>query len=126
MPMPPSVSHARPVDTSATPDAAGDVLSPPGFDLVLAVVASTTAVGTDALKGPWRGAPRVAGARQLAIYLGRVTLGCEAAAIVASLGRRRSTIRWACGAVEERRDDASFDLALTMIERGCIRLLQAA
>jgi chromosomal replication initiation ATPase DnaA len=75
------------------------------------------------LHGPRRGPRRVAAARQLAIYLARVTLGVPTRLVAAHAGRDRSTIAHACRVVEARRDDPCVDAAITALERGLARLM---
>lgn len=56
-----------------------------------------------------RGSPRAAQARQVAMYLCHVALGMSLSRVGAAFGRDRSTVAYACHAMEERRDDPDFD-----------------
>lgn len=63
-----------------------------------------------------RGAAAVAFARQVAIYLCHVGFEFSLARVAAAFGRDRSTIAHACHAIEDRRDDAQFDLWISSLE----------
>jgi chromosomal replication initiation ATPase DnaA len=73
-----------------------------------------------ALTSRRRGRPAVAAARQLAAYLAHTSLGLPRASLAATFGRDISTIAHALSAVEDRRDDPAYDLALTMVERALV------
>ena len=74
-----------------------------------------------ALLEPTRGAPQVAFARQVAIYLAHVCFGLSFAAIGRMFRRDRTTVAHACRVIEDRRDDRGLDLRLTALERVCRR-----
>lgn len=68
------------------------------------------------LSGARRGRARVAKARQLAIYLHHVALGQSLSACARDFSRDRATVRHACARIEDARDDARFDAALSRLE----------
>lgn len=63
-----------------------------------------------------RGSAEVAFARQVAIYLCHVGFEFSLARVAAAFGRDRSTVAHACHAIEDRRDDAQFDLWIGSLE----------
>jgi chromosomal replication initiation ATPase DnaA len=79
--------------------------------------------GTDLWSGT-RGRPRVAFARQVAMYLAHVGCGLSMTEVGQIFARDRTTVAHACGLVEDLRDDPSFDRSLELLE-GVLRLLSA-
>lgn len=77
--------------------------------------------GTDLWSGT-RGKPRVAFARQVAMYLAHVACGLTMTEVGQVFARDRTTVAHACGLVEDLRDDPSFDRSLDLLE-GVLRLL---
>jgi chromosomal replication initiation ATPase DnaA len=63
-----------------------------------------------------RGAAEAAFARQVAAYLCHVGFELSLARIAAAFGRDRSTIAHACHTIEDRREDAQFDLWIGGLE----------
>jgi chromosomal replication initiation ATPase DnaA len=63
-----------------------------------------------------RGAADTAFARQVAAYLCHVGFELSLGRIAAAFGRDRSTIAYACHAIEDRREDAQFDLWISGLE----------
>lgn len=55
-------------------------------------------------------------ARQLAMYLAHVSKGISLTAIGAAFGRDRTTVSYACGLIEDLRDDRQFDAELDRLE----------
>lgn len=55
-------------------------------------------------------------ARQLAMYLAHVVQGISLTAIGEAFGRDRTTVSYACGLIEDLRDDPQFDAALDELE----------
>ena len=76
------------------------------------LVGSAFAVPLDGLRGVNRGSPEIAFARQVAMYLAHVELGLSLTMVGVQFGRDRTTVSYACGRVEDRRDDPALDLAL--------------
>ncbi len=74
-----------------------------------------------ALLVPTRGAPQIAFARQVAIYLAHVCFGLSFAAVGRMFQRDRTTVAHACRVIEDRRDDRDLDRRLTALERACRR-----
>jgi chromosomal replication initiation ATPase DnaA len=74
------------------------------------------------LWGLTRGKPPVAFARQVAMYLTRVSCGLSFTEIGHVFARDRTTVAHACELVEERREDPILDSALDHLERA-FRLL---
>jgi hypothetical protein len=96
---------------------------PPGpesvFRHVIGCVARDFGVAAEILAAPTRGAPRVALARQAAMYLLHVdhALSCET--IGRMFGRDRTTVSHACRVIEDSRDDIWLDCRLAALELAC-------
>ncbi|GAC1330720.1 MAG: hypothetical protein NVSMB26_08400 [Beijerinckiaceae bacterium] len=88
-----------------------------------AAAAASRAIAQSEIAGRPR-APRVARARQIAIYLAHVGFGLNYTHLGEAFQRDRTTIRHACGRIEDDRDELRFDSALNFLE-GALRL-QAA
>src|SRR5262249_43308997 len=69
-----------------------------------------------------RGRPRVAFARQVAMYLAHVACGLNLTEVGHVFSRDRTTVAHACNVVEDLRDDFRFDRSLELLE-GVVRLL---
>jgi hypothetical protein len=63
-----------------------------------------------------RGRAKVALARQVAMYLAHVGCGLSLTETGRLFGRDRTTVAHACGVIEDRRDDPTFDRALYLLE----------
>lgn len=55
--------------------------------------------------------------RQIAMYVCHVALQIPQGEIGIAFGRDRSTVRYSCGVVEDRRDDKAFDEFVSALER---------
>jgi chromosomal replication initiation ATPase DnaA len=66
---------------------------------------------------PTRGVPKVAFARQIAMYLCNIALGVTKSEIARQFNRDPSTIDHALHFVEDRRDDLRFDQMMTKLEQ---------
>ena len=60
--------------------------------------------------------------RHIAMYVAHVALGICLQRVGEAFGRDRSTVRYCCGVIEDRRDDRRFDAFIELLER----LAQAA
>jgi|GEM_PF-3264417 len=80
------------------------------------MVAGVFDVESDLLRLPTRGRARVALARQVAMYLAHVACGLSLTAVGELFERDRTTVAYACGVVERRRDEPSFDGAIELLE----------
>ncbi|HXF53876.1 MAG TPA: helix-turn-helix domain-containing protein [Hyphomicrobiaceae bacterium] len=80
------------------------------------MVAGVFGVESDLLRLPTRGRARVALARQVAMYLAHVACGLSLTAVGELFERDRTTVAYACGVVERRRDEPSFDGAIELLE----------
>ena len=69
-----------------------------------------------------RGCPRVAFARQVAMYLAHVAWGLSLTEVGYVFSRDRTTVAHACGLVEDLRDDPVLDRSLELLE-GVLRTL---
>jgi chromosomal replication initiation ATPase DnaA len=69
-----------------------------------------------------RGGARTAFARQVAMYLAHVACGLTLTEVGSLFARDRTTVRHACGLVEDLRDDKAFDRSLDLLE-GVLRIL---
>ena len=74
-------------------------------------------VPVEEINTPTRGRARAALARQAAIYLTHVAFGFSLSAVGRYFGRDRTTAAHACRLIEDRRDDAAFDLLLDRLEQ---------
>lgn len=68
------------------------------------------------LRASTRGFAEVAKARQTAVYLAHVVLGCSLSALARHFKRDRTTIAHACRVIEDARDNAVFDRYLDELE----------
>ena len=71
------------------------------------------------LLGPTRGAPRVAFARQVAMYVAHIGFRLSIRKIGRIFGRDRATVAHACRVVEDSRDDIWLDCRLEVLELFC-------
>jgi chromosomal replication initiation ATPase DnaA len=69
-----------------------------------------------------RGRPHAAFARQVAMYLAHVAWGLTLTEVGQVFARDRTTVAYACGRVEDLRDDVAFDRSLELLE-GVLRAL---
>jgi chromosomal replication initiation ATPase DnaA len=72
-----------------------------------------------------RGRPRVAFARQVAMYLAHVAWGLTLTEVGTVFARDRTTVAHACCLVEDSRDDPVLDRSLELLE-GVLRALAPA
>jgi hypothetical protein len=70
----------------------------------------------DMLLSPQRGKLHVATARQVAMYMTHTICSVPHIYIARSFRRDRTTVSYACGRVEDMRDDAYFDRQLEVLE----------
>ncbi len=70
------------------------------------------------LRAQTRGRAAVAFARQVAMYLAHTSYGFNLTEVGRIFERDRTTVAHACGVIEDRRDDANFDLALEALGWG--------
>lgn len=68
------------------------------------------------LRKPTRGRAETAFARQVAMYLAHVACGLTLSDVGRAFDRDRTTVAYACGVVEDRRDDVSIDRTLDLLE----------
>jgi chromosomal replication initiation ATPase DnaA len=104
-----SILSNRPQGPRAERDAAARFLS--------AVVGSALHVRPRDVREQRRGAPAVALARQVAIYLSHTRLGFDYTTAGSAFGRDRTTVAHAVRKVEGRRDDPRFDAIVDTLER---------
>jgi hypothetical protein len=71
-----------------------------------------------------RGASEVVAARQLAIYLVHVVFGFDRDSTARLFGRDRRTVARACAHIEDQRDRAEAERAVSAIERQALELAQ--
>jgi len=84
--------------------------------LAAGVAAYSLSVGEAEILGRDRGVAQVAFARQVAMYLCHVGFELSLARIAIAFDRDRSTVAHACHAIEDRREDAQFDLWISALE----------
>jgi chromosomal replication initiation ATPase DnaA len=76
------------------------------------------------LRAPTRRSRRASRARHVAMYLAHVVFGLRHVAIGLAFGRSRRSVAYACGWVEDARDDPAFDAALAGLEMSAPILLE--
>ena len=86
------------------------------------VAAAAARVPAPRLRQRHRGRRPAAQARQLAMYLAHIVFGLSFTRVGVCFGRDRTTVRHACGLIEDRRDDPVQDMALSALETGLIAL----
>ena len=86
------------------------------IEKVVALVSKEKNVSPQILLHPSRCRADAARARQLAMYLAHVVLGQSLTAIGNAFGRDRTTVSYACGLIEDMRDDRQFDDEVTRLE----------
>ena len=84
---------------------------------VLAMSLASYALDVPLTSVPTRRDVRAALARQVAMYVAHVVFGMSMERVGAAFGRDRSTVSYACRAMEDRRDDARFDRWIDALER---------
>jgi chromosomal replication initiation ATPase DnaA len=87
-------------------------------------VASAFGVGRARLWAGARAKPSEVLARQVAMYLAHVGIGLSLVEVARLFARDRKTVARACALVEDRRDCATFDRSLDLLE-GALRMLSA-
>jgi hypothetical protein len=92
--------------------------------LVEAAVARVFGASALQIRSPRRGAARIAFARHVAIYLSHVAFGLNYTDTGRVFGRDRTTVRYACAAIEDRRDDLRFDTLLNVLEAALVESVQ--
>ncbi len=80
------------------------------------VAAYALNVPAEEIVGDARGSAEVAFARQVAAYLCHTAFELSLARVASAFGRDRSTVAHACHAIEDRRDEAQFDLWISALE----------
>jgi len=95
-------------------------------DIVELAVALSFKVSLMELRAPTRCRASVAFARQVAMYLMHVGCGFSLTEVGALFGRDRTTVSYACGIVEDRRDEPGFDCSLENLEVAITKLTQAS
>jgi hypothetical protein len=107
-------------------DLAGYRAAPLLLRIAGAAAASAFAVDPAARRGAARPNARAAAlARHIQIYLVHVGFGIDLTTLGRAVGRDRTTLRHACAAVEDRRDDGGFDAALGVLESALRRWVVA-
>ncbi len=85
--------------------------------LVQELTAAAFDIAVEELRAATRGRARCAEARQVAMYLCRVTLAWTYQQIGDAFGRDRTTATYACHKVEDLRDDVMYDRLISDLER---------
>jgi chromosomal replication initiation ATPase DnaA len=85
-------------------------------DAVIALVAQEKHIPIRLLMHKSRCRMGAARARQLAMYLCHVALGRSLQEVGEVFGRDRTTVSYACGLMEDMRDDRGFDDAVAALE----------
>lgn len=80
-------------------------------------VARAFQVREGAIIAEGRTGAREALARHAAMYLAHVSLGWSYGEVAGLFRRHRTSVRYACARVEDRRDDPRFDVVIARLER---------
>jgi chromosomal replication initiation ATPase DnaA len=88
----------------------------PRVDDVIALVEREYGVSKALILNASRCRVQAAKARQKAMYLSHVVLGQTLTAVGQAFGRDRTTVSYACGLVEDMRDDPRVDEELDRLE----------
>lgn len=83
---------------------------------VVELVAGHANVDASSILQARRSRLATARARQLAMYLAHVALGESLTAVGRAFGRDRTTVSYACGLIEDMRDDHAFDAEVSDLE----------
>ena len=86
------------------------------FDKVIALVEREYGISKALILNASRCRMQAAKARQKAMYLSHVVLGQSLTAVGEAFGRDRTTVSYACGLVEDMRDDPQVDRELDRLE----------
>ena len=89
---------------------------------VLALVSREKDVPIRLLVHASRCRAQAARARQVAMYLAHVVQGISLTAIGEAFGRDRTTVSYACGLIEDLRDDPQFDAELDHLEAALLAM----
>lgn len=81
------------------------------------IAAALFNVSSKELRRTGRTSLSVSRVRQIAMYVGHVTLGLSMKEIGRGFGRDRTTVLYACHLVEDMRDDGDFDHIVSTMER---------
>ena len=79
-------------------------------------IAGAFKISVAEIRAPTRRTAPVAQARQIAMYLMHVSFGFSLSAVGRHFGRDRTTAAHACRQIEDRRDDAAFDVLIDRLE----------
>ncbi len=90
--------------------------APSGASLALVLAAHAYDVPLEEIAAATRRNPRVALARQAAMYLAHVVLGMSMSEIAGAFGRDRTTASHACHRIEDLREDPGHDGVLELLE----------
>jgi chromosomal replication initiation ATPase DnaA len=86
------------------------------IEAVIDLVAREKNVPPQLLTHKSRCRARAVRARHLAMYLSHVVLGRSLSEIAEEFGRDRTTVSYACGQIEDLRDDPAFDAEVARLE----------
>lgn len=80
------------------------------------VVSGEFGIAEQMLTDRSRATAPVAFARQVAMYLAHVVYQLDYDQVATAFGRRRSTVKYACGVVEDARDDPAIERRIARLE----------
>ena len=90
--------------------------------ILLQCVAWVFGIDERAMRTPSRGKAPIALARQAAMYIAHTGCSMNLTEVGALFGRDRTTVRHACSAIEDLRDDPVFDRRLDLIDQSVRQL----
>ena len=91
-------------------------------DLLMLAVAAAFSVPAAEIRAASRRSPKVAFARQCAMYLAHVVFSLTLTDVGLAFGRDRTTAAHACALVESRREQPEIEALLDSLERVCVSL----
>jgi chromosomal replication initiation ATPase DnaA len=94
--------------------------------MVAGIAGFAAGVSAEDIIAKARGNAHVAAARQVAMYLCHVSLEWSLGRVAIAFRRDRSTVAYACHAIEDKRDDAKFDRWVAGLETMVRRAPQQA
>lgn len=94
----------------------GRLLDEASARLAAGVTAFALDVSAEEVLGLQRGSAAVAFARHVAVYLCHTAFEMSLARVAIAFGRDRSTVAHACHVIEDRRDEAHFDVWIGSLE----------
>ncbi|MBN9450771.1 MAG: chromosomal replication initiator DnaA [Bosea sp.] len=94
-----------------------------GARLAEAAIVAAIRIPLAGLRAASRGRKSIALARQTAMYLAHVAFGLSLTRVGICFGRDRTTVRYACALIEDRRDDPALEFGLAALEAALLAMM---